>query len=142
MGTEINTTNIQLLTPEQFNQIISEVSERSGVPIPLSFENMSIEQFNDEVAYILDGINDLLTRKRQSYGPGNLTRHGEVGIIVRMGDKMQRLDNYAEKLMSGRVEEVFADGESIQDCYRDIIGYATLALLWHRCNPRSGTGPE
>ena len=54
----------------------------------------------------------------------NFRRHGLKGFVVRMDDKMCRLDNYVEK---GTFE--VAD-ESIEDTLADLINYAVLFRGW------------
>ena len=95
------------------------------------FGELTPIEFQMEVRKITERIEKLLHTKRLSYGPGNLTRHGEAGIIVRMGDKMQRLDNHAGKLMRGEGgNATHVDGETIEDAYMDMIGYCVLALIY------------
>jgi hypothetical protein len=33
----------------------------------------------------------LMVKKRQDYGPGNINAFGELGVVVRLSDKMERL---------------------------------------------------
>lgn len=95
------------------------------------FGEMTLVEFDMEVEEITKKVETLLHTKRLSYGTSNLTRHGEAGIIVRMGDKMQRLDNHAGKLMRGEGgNATHADGETIDDAYMDMIGYSVLALIY------------
>lgn len=56
----------------------------------------------------------------------NFRRHGLKGIVVRMDDKLARLDNFADKKMF-EVED-----ESVEDTLEDQINYAILYLGWLR----------
>jgi len=47
-----------------------------------------------------------------------------VGLVVRMGDKFQRIKSFARL---GKLE-VTEEGDSIEDAFRDIIGYSALVL--------------
>lgn len=100
-----------------------------------TFETLTPDEFEIEARKQADKIVSLLRRKRESYGPGNLTRFGETGIIIRMGDKFQRLENHVEKIVAtGEGNEIHADGESLEDAFMDIIGYSFLALIY-RASP-------
>jgi len=76
---------------------------------------------------------DLFCRKQIDYGPGNIAmgtnlttkddRHkAQIGITVRMNDKMQRLVN----LMFNNREP---NNESIEDTLTDISNYAIMMLI-------------
>ena len=69
-------------------------------------------------------IIDLLCAKRASYGPDNLTRFGEFGILVRVGDKLERLAHMHRQGLTDT-----AVGESLDDAWDDILGYALLRKL-------------
>jgi hypothetical protein len=78
----------------------------------------------------LENIRDLLLAKRHDYGPGNLPEFGEYGILVRASDKFERLKNLSRGAEAPRFE-------AIEDTWRDIAGYALLALMM-----RAAGGPE
>ena len=75
----------------------------------------------DHLQVIADEIVYLLRSKRRDYGTQNIDEFGEFGILVRINDKVARLKN----LMQG---EKVPNYESIDDTWRDIAGYALLAL--------------
>lgn len=85
---------------------------KSGKESPSGFETSLDEALADVRAVMLD--------RRAKYGPGNILRHGELGVVVRLGDKYERLDHSRE------VD--FAD-ESTDDCVTDIIGYGLVLKL-------------
>ena len=66
----------------------------------------------------------LMDKKQQDYGSGNISAFGEFGVIVRLNDKMERLKNL-NKMPSVK-------NESIEDTYQDIANYAVIALLIRR----------
>jgi hypothetical protein len=74
-----------------------------------------------------DEMIGLLVKKRKAYGPGNLVRFGAIGIVIRASDKIDRLANL---LKAG--ETTSADGESIEDAFKDLVGYGVLGLLHQR----------
>jgi hypothetical protein len=65
----------------------------------------------------------LLDKKQQDYGPLNITVHGEVGILVRMTDKVMRLANLAKQRRRK------PRNEAVLDSYRDLCNYAIIAVL-------------
>ncbi len=83
-----------------------------------SFKNVSMSHF-------------LVTRtvisKQKDYGPENISKFGMWGIIVRLHDKIARLDNLLSTKRSGFNSVA---GETIYDTLMDIVGYSTVALLW------------
>lgn len=86
-------------------------------------------RFEDEVIPILNEIGILLVKKRKDYGPGNIPRFGEKGVVVRLYDKAERL---ASLVWDGKAPNF----ESVEDTWMDVIGYGVLGLLEHR---RRGT---
>jgi hypothetical protein len=69
-------------------------------------------------------LKDLLLKKRQDYGPAGSTigRFGMLGIVIRLGDKYERLANL---VMNSKK----ANYESVEDTLMDIAGYAILGLI-------------
>lgn len=63
-----------------------------------------------------------LIGKQHDYGHGNITRFGIYGVIVRLSDKVERLDNLTSK-------NVEAYHESTYDTLIDIVGYSVIALM-------------
>jgi hypothetical protein len=92
------------------------LSQRSATRMtePQTFESL--------LSARLEFLKQTLMQKRHDYGPGNLSRHGELGILVRISDKFERLNT----LVMAGAEPNF---ESIDDTWLDIAGYATLALM-------------
>jgi hypothetical protein len=54
----------------------------------------------------------------------NFRRHGLKGIVVRLGDKYERLNSLVWKSRDARVA-----GEKVEDTLIDLVNYALLALL-------------
>ena len=80
----------------------------------------------DEAAHgVAKEIADLVISKQKDYGTGNILKSPagpEGGIIVRIGDKLNRLWNL---ITNGREPQ----NESIDDSWRDVAGYALIALM-------------
>ena len=54
----------------------------------------------------------------------NFRRHGLRGIVVRLGDKYERLNSLVWKSRDAKVA-----GEKVEDTLIDLVNYALLALL-------------
>jgi len=80
-------------------------------------------KYREEFGDIAAEITELLVRKRMDYGDESLSRFGELGILVRAWDKMCRL---VHLLWDRRGAE--PQNESVEDTWRDLAGYAILAL--------------
>jgi len=89
--------------------------------------------FAADVWAIMDEIGNLLITKQADYGPGNINNAfgGPInGLLVRIGDKFERLKNLFK---SGEKPKY----ESIEDSFKDMANYAVIALMIQR-----GTWPK
>jgi hypothetical protein len=89
--------------------------------------------FASAVWEVMDEIGNLLITKQSDYGPGNVNNAygGPInGLLVRIGDKFERLKNLFK---SGAVPK----HESIEDSFKDMANYAVIALMVQR-----GTWPK
>jgi len=68
-------------------------------------------------------VSVILAKKQRDYGPNNIARFAEKGLILRLHDKIARLENLLEK-------DHEAANESIEDTYLDIIGYSVIGMMW------------
>lgn len=83
---------------------------------------------------VCDDLCDLLHRKNSNYGR-NLPRHGLRGVVIRMSDKLMRLENLV--LDDNAADEV---GETVEDTLMDLAGYAVKALALMRLGDLSLEG--
>lgn len=65
---------------------------------------------------------ELFCKKQNDYGPGNIAKFGEHGVLVRVSDKVERLINL---MNNGTIP----NNESIADTWDDILLYAAIAIL-------------
>jgi hypothetical protein len=65
---------------------------------------------------------DLFTIKNADYGDAFAT-YGPVGVIVRMGDKIQRLLSVSNRGVA------LVDSESLRDTLIDLHNYAAMAVM-------------
>jgi len=84
------------------------------------------QKFNEAAHRIGDEIAELIISKQKDYGTGNILKSPvgpELGIIVRLSDKLNRLANLQSK------EPL---NESVDDSWKDVAGYAFIALMVRR----------
>jgi hypothetical protein len=82
-------------------------------------EGKTWEEGLDEV---LSEIRAILIKKQHDYGHSNILDFRELGVLVRVNDKVARLKN----LLLNKKQ---AQNESIRDSWRDLAGYAIIALM-------------
>ena len=78
------------------------------------------------IKVMLDCIK-LFDIKQHDYGPGNISKFLEVGVIVRLSDKIERLINLWKK---GALD--MATCESAEDTWQDICNYGAIGLMCRR----------
>lgn len=81
--------------------------------------------FNEAIHQLADDIANLVISKQLDYGTNNILEFGEYGILIRISDKRHRLKNLLSK-------ERLPSNESIDDTWRDIAGYALVAMMLRR----------
>jgi hypothetical protein len=84
-----------------------------------------MNQFVADSWDIIDELGNLLISKQRDYGPGNINNAygGPInGLMVRMGDKFERLKNL---LASGHTPQ----HESIEDSFKDLANYCIIAMM-------------
>ena len=64
-----------------------------------------------------------LDRKQQDYGPKNISKHGITGVLVRMDDKLSRIENLLAK------KDNTAQCESLEDSFLDLSNYSLICVL-------------
>lgn len=84
--------------------------------------------FNQAAHEIADEIAELIIKKQADYGTGNILKSPvgpELGILVRLSDKLNRLANLHTKTKE-------PSNESLDDSWMDVAGYAFIALMVRR----------
>ena len=71
----------------------------------------------------------LFDTKQQDYGSTNIAACGEMGIAVRLQDKVSRMRNLLLKELKN---EGNANHEALEDTYKDAANYAMIGLLLKR----------
>jgi len=65
---------------------------------------------------------ELFKKKNQDYGDAFAT-YGTIGVLVRMGDKIARLQSISTKSVS------LVDSESLRDTLIDLHNYSAMAIM-------------
>lgn len=88
------------------------VEEKGGEIMEFTFEGACKE--------ITECLAELVISKQRDYGKANILDFGEFGVLVRLNDKVARLKNLQGK---------DPHNESTEDTWKDIAGYAIIALM-------------
>jgi hypothetical protein len=70
-----------------------------------------------------DHLVSTLVRKQRDYGHNNIAKYGRQGLIIRVHDKIARLENLVAKNST-------AANEPIEDTILDIAGYSAIGMMW------------
>jgi hypothetical protein len=76
----------------------------------------------EQLAKIQNEARDLFTKKNKDYGDA-FAEYGTVGVLVRLGDKIKRLQNIT------RTSVQLVDDESLRDTLIDLHNYAAMAVM-------------
>lgn len=81
------------------------------------------EHFENVAAFIDEALefSDLFYRKQKDYGSKNISKFGELGVLVRSNDKIERLNTI---IMSGD-----ANNEPLEDTWKDLCIYSMIGYL-------------
>lgn len=96
-----------------------------GSPCPITPN----QEFAQAVWEIMDELGNLLITKQLDYGAGNINNaHGGPlnGLLVRIGDKFERLKNLVKK------QGIKPQHESIEDSFKDLANYGVIGLMVQR----------
>lgn len=91
------------------------------------------EQYN-EFRNVIEEMITLHVKKSQDYSPWNVKGAGEVGVAVRLWDKVARLMNLLGwDLSSGKLDvSKTPKNESIDDTLLDLASYAVIMIILRR----------
>lgn len=89
------------------------------------------DTFEGAIDEVLAELKTLMVKKQRDYSSANILECGEVGVVVRMNDKMARIKNLFG-VTDGTYKFRAAQNESVDDSFRDIANYGIIALLLRR----------
>lgn len=76
----------------------------------------------EQMETVQNEARELFRKKNTDYGDSFAT-YGPVGVIVRMGDKIQRLVSVSKNGVA------FVDNESLRDTLIDLHNYSAMAVM-------------
>lgn len=121
-------TTLEVLR-EELDDLISSLYDRRGGAIQAKVQLANLGADTVQAAK-KNGIEltqkecvRILVKKQKDYGPENIRRFGRQGLLVRLHDKIARLENLYN---SGRQPE----NETIYDTYLDIVNYTAIGIMW------------
>lgn len=82
----------------------------------------AMHQANGPGAWTIDDQVSLLASKQHDYGHRNIEKFGQVGVKVRLWDKIARYENLLTR-------EGDASHESLYDTLVDIVGYCAILAM-------------
>lgn len=121
-------TDIKILR-EELDDFIGSLYDRRGgdVQAKVQFANLGADAIQvakkNGIELIEEECVRILIKKQKDYGPENIRRFGRQGLMVRIHDKIARLENLYN---SGREPE----NETIYDTYLDIVNYTAIGIMW------------
>ena len=83
----------------------------------------TVKTFEDALNEVAQDVVGLMIRKQHDYGHGNIMAFGEIGVLIRTSDKVERLKN----LLWNKSQKVQC--ESVMDTWADLAGYSLIALM-------------
>jgi len=83
--------------------------------------NNTVKRVEQMMKVQAEGL-ELFERKNQDYGDA-FANYGVIGVLVRMGDKIARLQSISTKSVS------LVDSESLRDTLIDLHNYSAMAIM-------------
>jgi|TARA_B110001454_G_scaffold216596_1_gene240162 hypothetical protein len=84
-------------------------------------ELQRLGEIPDSIELAAEQIGTILASKQRDYGHDNIARFGRTGLMIRMHDKIARLENLRGSSPSN---------ETVADNLLDVIGYSVIGLMW------------
>ncbi|WP_141690724.1 nucleotide modification associated domain-containing protein [Brochothrix thermosphacta] len=130
-GNDCLDSDVDIFTRYRYVKDVEETPAPKEKNIPLT-DSLRYSKFNTpayklkrSIKKLYEEMSELITAKNENYGDSfskQYQKYGMASVEMRLNDKFMRL----EQLVAGEKDKV---GESIEDTLKDIIGYATLALI-------------
>lgn len=104
-------------------EVASSIANYWGFLSVLSFLSLKQTDKDLDLEEYRDWTLLTVTRKQRDYGSENIAKFGLNGLVIRIHDKVARLENLIKK-------DSNPSNESLQDTLLDIIGYSIIAIKW------------
>lgn len=124
LATLANEVQYKKITPEKICKGLDAIRVNLEVfeENDKTLSNTSAHQFKD----IAKGMIETYVRKNHDYGNSfdkSLDKFGLVASVVRIGDKMNRIESLVQK-------KAMVQDESIRDTLLDMANYAIMTVMW------------
>lgn len=124
LATLANKVQYKKITPEEICKGLDAIRVNLEVleENDKTLSNTSAHQFKD----IVKGMIETYVRKNHDYGNSfdkSLDKFGLVASVVRIGDKMNRIESLVQK-------KAMVQDESIRDTLLDMANYAIMTVMW------------
>lgn len=124
LATLANEVQYKKITPEEICKGLDAIRVNLEVleENDKTLSNTSAHQFKD----IVKGMIETYVRKNHDYGNSfdkSLDKFGLVASVVRIGDKMNRIESLVQK-------KAMVQDESIRDTLLDMANYAVMTIMW------------
>ena len=124
LATLANVVQYKKITPEEICKGLDAIRVNLEVleENDKTLSNTSAHQFKD----IVKGMIETYVRKNHDYGNSfdkSLDKFGLVASVVRIGDKMNRIESLVQK-------KAMVQDESIRDTLLDMANYAIMTVMW------------
>ena len=124
LATSANEVQYKKITPEEICKGLDAIRVNLEVleENDKTLSNTSAHQFKD----IVKGMIETYVRKNHDYGNSfdkSLDKFGLVASVVRIGDKMNRIESLVQK-------KAMVQDESIRDTLLDMANYAIMTIMW------------
>lgn len=124
LATLANEVQYKKITPEEICKGLDAIRVNLEVleENDKTLSNTSAHQFKD----IVKGMIETYVRKNHDYGNSfdkSLDKFGLVASVVRIGDKMNRIEYLVQK-------KAMVQDESIRDTLLDMANYAIMTVMW------------
>ncbi len=116
---------IQKLNTNDLREIIDILAQRESEHNQSAFQTIArnaIDTMRFTETWDTGQMIATLCKKQNDYGHSNINRFGLYGVIVRLSDKIERLENLTSK-------KIKPQNETLQDTLTDIVGYCVIALM-------------
>jgi hypothetical protein len=111
-------------TPEGFVEALVDIAaDHLGEKNSAELQGPPAAEHLDWLEDLSAEVNALMRERGAKYGPGNIAQFGDYGVLVRLSDKLSRMQH--------SLEHDHAD-ESVEDTWKDVIGYGLIGLAWSR----------
>ena len=107
---------------EQHIERDKELLTAGAIALAYLINDARDEHGDDASEAINDAVLNMMLDRQAKYGPGNIMRRTQLGIMIRMEDKLSRLANGQQDF----------DDDAWIDGFYDIVGYTLIVMMLQR----------